>query len=350
MPQFTALNARYPSDLARVTVLRCFGIRADTAGNTWKTKSSIPFLAVILSPLTIALVRQALGHSAPHGKGAYAFWLCYYVALDLAMVLAAWTACRALHRAMPSLDRMLTRRGKEAVHGWIDRGVQPWRQERWMLTGAAGSCLALWVLSTLQEAPWRLPVGAMSYATVALSGAVGTNGLYWLIRSARLSRLVTKRGNVKLAWPSPARTPGVEALSRWYRIVTLWIVVISTATSAPLVWLSPHMARHGAYLVTKWVLAGTMLVAILSFGLYSQWRLSKAVLDKRGAVLQMLARRLPRQPPGDRPLTADEAQAVELFTQVSESPSGVINGQTLASTLLSVAAILVPLAVTALLR
>lgn len=350
MPSHVALSDRYAADLARVTVLRWFGIRASGSRNTWNPWHSLPFLAVILCPLAFALGRQVLAGPTEQGWGAYCFWLSYCVLLDLFVVLAQWVGCRAFHRAAPSVDRMLTRRGKDAVHGWIDRGMRPGRQERWMLLGALASCLTVWALSTVGEVSRHMHIDAMSYATVSMSGAAGANSLFWLLRASRLSRLVTKWGCLKLAWPAPARTPGIEALSRWYRIVTLWTMAGSAVAFGPWVWLSPYVARSGAFLVTKWVLVGIVLVAVVLFGFYSQWRLSQAVLEKRAAVLNTLARRLPRRIPGSRPLTDDEAQMAELFTAVSESPSGVIDGQTVAATLLSVAAALVPLAVAFLVR
>jgi hypothetical protein len=49
-------------------------------------------------------------------------------------------------------------------------------------------------------------------------------------------------------------------------------------------------------------------------------------------------------------LTEDEAKDVDLYEKVSQSPSSVIDGQTVAATLLSVGGVLVPLAVAALAR
>lgn len=352
MPQLSTLNDRYHRDLARVIVLRWFGIRAEdrTRKNTWNPWHSVPFLAVILTPPVVACLHQALGHPTAQGRNAYLFWIGYYVLLDLFVVLAAWSGCRAFHRALPSVGKMLTPRGAQEVHDWIDRGLRPWRQERWMLAGAAASCLSVWALSSVHQVVQHMYIDAATYLSVALSGAAGANSLYWLLRASRLSRLITKPRHLRLAWSAPARTPGIEALSRWYRIVTLWCVFGAALAFAPWVWLSPFVARNGAYLTTKWVVAAILLLSIVLFGFYSQWRLSQAVLEKRMAVLHVLERRLPKQPPGTRPFTEQERQLVELFTKVSESPSGVINGQTLASTLVSVAAVLVPLAVAALLR
>ncbi|MFF9409773.1 hypothetical protein ACF1B0_30260 [Streptomyces anandii] len=352
MPPVPPLNDRYHRDLARVTVLRCFGIRAeDPAGkNSWSLWRGLLFLAVILIPPAVACLNVTTGRPIPQGGRAYLFWIVYYVLLDLFVVLAQWAGCRAFHRALPSVDRMLTSPGAQEVHDWIDRGLRPWRQERWMLAGAGASCLSLWALSRVQQVVQHMHIDAASYMTVTLAGSAGTNSMYWLLRASRLSRLITKPGHLRLTWSAPARTPGIEALSRWYRIVTLWCVFGAALAFAPWVWLAPFVARNGAYLATKWVVAVILLLSIVLFGFYSQWRLSQAVLEKRMAVLHVLARRLPRHPPGAHPLTEEEAQVVELFDKVSASPAGVIDGQTVASTLVSVAAVLVPLAVAALLR
>ena len=68
----------------------------------------------------------------------------------------------------------------------------------------------------------HLYIDAASYASVAITGAGAANSLYWILRAARLSRLITQWRNIRLLWISPGRTPGIESLSRWYRIVTLW--------------------------------------------------------------------------------------------------------------------------------
>ncbi|MER6443484.1 hypothetical protein ABT275_45605, partial [Streptomyces sp. NPDC001185] len=106
-----------------MTVLRCFGIRANSTGNWWNPRGSIPFLVAILSPLAVASLHQAFWHPTTQGRGAYFFWLGYYVGTDLITVLAQWIGCRAFHRALPSVDRMLTPNGAWAVHAWIVRGT-----------------------------------------------------------------------------------------------------------------------------------------------------------------------------------------------------------------------------------
>ncbi|MER6443323.1 hypothetical protein ABT275_44695 [Streptomyces sp. NPDC001185] len=193
-------------------------------------------------------------------------------------------------------------------------------------------------------------IDAASYLTVAMTGAAGANSLFWLMRAARLARILTKPGNLRLLGSAPARTPGIEALSRWHRVVTLVVVGGSAVAFAPWVWLAPFVAHEGVYLTTKWTVASLVIVAVVLFGFYPQWRLSRAVMAKRMAVLHVLSRRLPRNLPGGRALTDDEVKEIDLYEKVSQSPSSVIDGQTVAATMLSVAAVLVPLAVAALAR
>ncbi|MBY8876041.1 hypothetical protein [Actinacidiphila acidipaludis] len=350
LPHLPALNDRYHRDLARVTVLRWFGIRADASRNTWNPRDSAPFLVVILSPLLLAVLHQVFGHPTTQGRGAHFFWLGYYVGMDLLNVFSQWAGCRGFHRALPSVDIMLTPRGARQVHAWIDRGFRPWRQEKWMLVGSAISCGSLFALSTIHQVTRHMYVDTSSYLTVVMSGAMGANSLFWLLRASRLARIITKPEHVHLVWSAPARTPGIEALSRWHRFVTLVCVFGCAVAFAPWVWLAPYVAHDGAYLVTKWIVATLALVALVLFGLYSQWRLSQAVLDRRTAVLHVLARRLPKEPPATGVLTDGEAQLVDLYDKVAGSPSGVIDGQTVATTLLTVAAVLVPLAVAVLVR
>jgi hypothetical protein len=350
LPQLPPLNDRYQYDLARVTVLRWFGIRADSTGNTWSPGDSALFVAAILSPLVVAGLHQTFWHPTAQGRGAYFFWLGYYVGTDLITVLGQWVGCRAFHRALPSVDRMLTPHGAWEVHCWIERGMRPWRQQRWMLVGAAFSCATVWALSTAHQVTDHMSIDVASYLTVVMTGAAGANSLFWLVRAARLARIVTKPGNLRLVWSAPARTPGIEALSRWHRSITLAVVGGAAVAFAPWVWLAPYVGHEGVYLATKWVVAGLIIVAIVLFGFYPQWRLSQAVMAKRTAVLHVLSHRLPRHLPGGRVLTEDEAKDVDLYEKVSQSPSSVIDGQTVAATLLSVGGVLVPLAVAALAR
>jgi hypothetical protein len=344
------LNDRFQYDLARVTVLRWFGIHPDGTGNRWSAKDGALFLAAVLAPLAVAGLHQAFWHPSAQGRGAYFFWLGYYVGIDLITVLAQWIGCRAFHRTLPSVDRMLTPAGTWAVHAWIDRGMRPWRQQRWMLVGGAFCCATVWALSTSRQVDDHMYIDAASYLTVAMTGAACANSLFWVLRAARLARIVTKPGNLRLVWSAPARTPGIEALSRWHRVVTVVLVGGAAVAFAPWVWLAPYVAHEGVYLATKWVVASLIIAAIILFGFYPQWRLSQAVMAKRTAVLHVLSHRLPRNLPGGRALTDDEAKDIDLYEKVSQSPAGVIDAQTVAATLLSVATVLVPLAVAALAR
>jgi hypothetical protein len=246
---------------------------------------------------------------------------------------------------------MLTVEGRDIVHSWIDRGLRPWRQVRWMLVGSAVSTFALFAMTTVDGLTRHLYVDAASYVTVAITGAAGASSLFWFFRAARLARLITKWRNIRLWWFAPARTPGLECLSRWYRIVTLLGAVGAAVGFAPIIYLASYVPGSGVYLATKWGLAAIMLAAILLFGFYSQWRLSAAVTQKRLSVLHRISRLLPRHPPAlGAPVGEQAARLYELFAQVQSTPTGVIDSQTVASTILAMATGLIPVAVTLLIR
>lgn len=344
------LRGRYAADLAQVTVLRCFGIQAVGTRNVWRPTRAIPFVLVNLLPLALATAWQLWRPVRSPGVALYFGCLVFYLLVNFLVVLCQWHGCRTFHAIVHSVDRMLTDDGRTEVHAWIDRGVPQSRQVRHMLLGSLAAVLCLHVVSTVEGVDERLHISPASYLCVALTGAAGANCVYWLLRAARLAALITRWRNIRLWWIAPGRTPGIECLSRWYRIVTLWGAAGSAIPFAPVV----HICRYvpgTAATVVKWTLVAIVLTCMLAFGLYSQWRLSVAVAEKRLNSLQRISRGLPSHPPS-RADEVDEgtSRLYDLFDQVNGSPSGVIAGQTIASTALTLVAGALPVTVTLIAR
>ncbi|WP_147995586.1 hypothetical protein [Streptomyces sp. uw30] len=93
------------------------------------------------------------------------------------------------------------------------------------------------------------------------------------------------------------------------------------------------------------------MLSLVTFVLYSHWRLSLAVAERRMATLRRLNSAMPRRPPGRPQQFDEETQRVyELFKEVSGSPLGMVNSQTVASVTLSILTGIVPVAIALLVR
>ncbi|MET7905271.1 hypothetical protein ABZS86_28940 [Streptomyces sp. NPDC005355] len=351
VPALGDLRDRYPSDISQMTVLRLFGIRTAGQRNTWSPKRCVPFIVVNVSPLLLAAVEQMLHPAKTSRMVPYFGWLAYYCAVNFVVVLCQWSGCRLFNAIAQSIDEMLTIRGRAELHAWLDRGNPQRRQLRYMLLGSVIAVVTLFELSTIHRLTDHLYIGLASYMSVALTGAAGANCLYWILRAARLSRLITRRGHIRLWWMSPANTPGIECLSRWYRIVTAWAALGGTIAFAPAVYISRYVPGDRVFAIIKWGLAITLMLSVALFGLYSHWRLSATVTEKRIASLRRLKRALPQQPPiGSGQVDEESMRLFDLFSRVSGSPTGVVNNQTIASMTLTLLTGAIPLIITLLIR
>lgn len=351
MPVLGDLYNRYPADMAQVVVLRVFGIRATGPALTWKARRCVPFLLAVSVPFAAAASHQLFfPTSTPHGR-TYYLWMLYYTAVDLYVVLCQWLGCRTFHAMTDSMDRTLTDRGRIAVHAWIDRGTSQKRQWRYMALGSAAGAVVMFTLTRAQGVTQRMYVDLASYLVVSVTGAAAANSAYWILRAVKLAKIITNLRNVTLLWFAPARTVGVERVARWYRFVALLSAVGFSIAFVPVIYVSGLAPGNSLLTATKWALAGTSMVAIAVFGLYSQWRLSALVEQSRAYAVERIARALPRRPPASSAQISDaDARINDLLSYVIASPTTVVNGQTLASTLLAVVTGALPFIVTVLAR
>ncbi|MFJ6630700.1 hypothetical protein ACIQMR_04690 [Streptomyces sp. NPDC091376] len=337
--------------MARVVLLRMAGVRASGTVATWRAKLCWPFALALGLPYVAAVVHLGWFASAVPPFHAYGMWLLYYTGVNIIVALGQWVGCRAFHAMCDSLDRMLTPVGRTAVHAWIDRGISPKRQWRYVAFGAVGAILVMFGVQRALGTTPRLFVDIASYMVVVVTGAGAANSTYWLLRAVRLARIVTNPRNVKLLWFAPSRTIGLERVARWYRFVTLMAAVGFCLAFVPVAYASRIDPGNGLLIVMKWTLAGVFMITITLFCFYSQWRLSWIVEQARAVSIRRLEEALPPRAPR---LAADiseaDARVNDLLSYVIASPNTAVNGQTLASTLLAMLTGALPFIVTVLLR
>ncbi|MFC8228135.1 hypothetical protein [Streptomyces sp. NPDC057287] len=332
-------------------VLRLFGLRATGTTISWKFTRFLPSLSVLLLPVPVAVIHQvAFATQTPNARSYY-MWIFFYTAVDFCVVLLQWMGCRAFLAMTGSLDRMLTDAGRTAVRGWIDRGTALSRQYAYMAVGSVAALVVLFALTRAERVTQHLYVDLASYLTVAITGAAAANSVYWILRAVRLARIVTNVRHIKLLWFAPAKTVGIERIARWYRFVALLAAAGVTLAFVPVIQVSRMSPGNTLLTVTKWTLAGVFMATITLFALYSQWRLSAAVEQVRAKVIERIEQALPARAPARAAEVSDEdARINDLLSYVLASPTTVVNGQTLASTLLAMVTGAIPFVVTLLAR
>ncbi|QIQ05863.1 hypothetical protein [Streptomyces liangshanensis] len=351
VPNQGDLDRRYAADMAQVVVLRMAGVRASGTTATWRANRCWPFVVAVGLPYIAAGVHLVFFSTTAPKFRAYGMWLLYYTLVNLLVVLGQWVGCRGFHAMCDSLDRMLTPAGRVAVHAWIDRGISAKRQWRYVMLGAVGAVAAMFGVQRALGTTPHLFVDVASYMVIVVTGAAAANSNYWMIRAIRLARIVTNPRNVKLLWFAPSRTIGLERVARWYRFVTLVAAAGLCLAFVPIVYVSRIDPGNDLLITIKWVLAGTFMVAITLFGLYSQWRLSWIVEQARAVSIRRLEEALPpRAPRRASDISEADARVNDLLSYVIASPNTAVNGQTLASTLLAMFAGALPFIVTVLLR
>ncbi|WP_189702391.1 hypothetical protein [Streptomyces chromofuscus] len=337
--------------MENVILLRMAGVRASTTRATWQAKHCWPLtLAVGLPHVAAGVHLLCFSTSVPKFQ-AFGMWLVYYTLITVFLVVCQWVGCRAFHAMCDSLDAMLTPRGHTAVHAWIDRGISAKRQWRYAGIGALGALAVLYGIQAAIGTTSHLFVDVASYMVVAVIGAAAANSNYWMIRAIRLARIVTNPRNVKLLWFAPARTIGLERVARWYRFVTLVAAFGLCLAFAPVAYLSELAPGNTLVITIKWTLAGSFMVAVALFGLYSQWRLSWLVEQSRAVSIQRLSEALrPRPPRRASEISEGDARVYDLLSYLISSPNSAVNGQTLASTLLAMLTGAVPFIVTVMIK
>lgn len=342
--QLGDLKARYPRDIAAVLLLKCFGVRVSSQGRNYLARRPcLLFFVVLATPGIISLAPRITDPLSGSPEARYSGWVGYFILVDLMCVAFEWAGCRAFYALTQDLDEMLTGRGRDAVHAWITRTTSPWRQAVVSAVGASVGLGGMMAVDSAPETQRVISVGVGSYLVVAVTGGCVFNCVYWLWECAYLPRSLARAGNMRLLWSSPARTPGIELLSRCYRWASLLAAVGTAVCIYP--WISWSGEARGSSMlsVAKWTLLFISMAATLAISFTPQWFLSSAVSRARLVSVRRLRRGLPvHAPVSDSVMTEESARRLDALDGVIASPSGVIDGQTISSALLALAAAGIP--------
>ncbi|MFE0105932.1 hypothetical protein [Streptomyces sp. NPDC059009] len=352
MPQQGDLYRRWPADdIPNFVVFRLAGLSMSPSGGArWDRRRALCFALVSAAPLLLMGVAIGTGLAHELKIPSYVLWTAWFVVLDVFGVGAHWYVCRLFLGVAEDLDPMLTPAGRTAVHAWLDTVTSRWRQLRAMAVGGALFPGCLLVANSLSARGVRLGHGPFlfmsltSYAAVAWTGALFGSCGYWLLKGGHLTTLVAHRGNVKLLWSAPARTPGMETLSSAYRLASLMVTLGTVAGLFPvLTWAYSGPPGATSVSVVKWAVITVTLLMDAAFSLVPQWRLSMAIRAAKAESLRKISELLPEEvPTARRPVDEQTARNIELLAMVASSPSSTITGQTVAGVILALAGATVP--------
>ncbi|MGH4032914.1 hypothetical protein ACQB60_28720 [Actinomycetota bacterium Odt1-20B] len=352
MPQRGDLYRRWPSgDIPNIVVLRLTGMSmSPSGGRRWARGQTLAFALVTLAPALLAAVAIGTGLAHKQDVLSHFGWTAFFVGLDVIAIALHWWVCWLFLGVTEDLDAMLTPVGRTAVHDWLDRKTSRGRQLRAMLIGSVLLAGGLLTANTLASGGARggdgdsVFVAVMSYATVALTGALYGSSGYWLLNAGRLATTVSRRGHAKLLWSAPARTPGMEKMSAAYRLASLMISLGTAAGLVPVLSWAYSGGRHDTSVsVVKWAIIASTVIMAAVFSLLPQWRLSMAISEAKAESLRRISELLPDEvPTAQRPVDEQTARNIELLAMVASSPSSTITGQTVAAVILALLGVAVP--------
>jgi hypothetical protein len=244
-------------------------------------------------------------------------WVVALGLVNAAGIMTAWRGWWNLHRAAPDLEKVLIgSQGQASLAAWFQRTLGHWRQLSVSVAAVPLGCLLLAMSQPAIED--QLEIGLVSYITVGWTGLLASNGGYWVVVVAALSRRILRLKDLRLVWHSPASTPGIAGLSSGYTFGT----AAGLAILFGLELLALQVSTYGDSQVLRamsitFVVAAALLALV--FGILPHWWLYQTVRDARRRVLKQLT------PPTDTPpeTPAEIAAAtsrVQLYRLVESSP------------------------------
>ncbi|MEU7583705.1 hypothetical protein AB0B50_39710 [Streptomyces sp. NPDC041068] len=345
------LYRRWPTrDVPNIVILRIAGLRmSPSGGRRWVRRQTLVFALACLGPALLAAVAIATGLTHKRDVLSHFGWTAFFVGLDVIAVAVHWWVCRLFLAVSEDLDAILTPPGRTAVHSWIDAKTSRGRQVRAMVIGGVLLAGGLLTADTLAADGVRggdgdsLFVAVTSYATVTWSGVLYGSSGYWLLNGGRMATVVSRRGNVKLLWSAPARTPGMEKMSSAYRLASLMVSLGTAAGLVPVLSWAYSGPQDTSVSVVKWSVIASTLVMAAVFSLLPQLHLSMAIGEAKSESLRKISALLPDDVPTHQvPVDEQTARNIELLAMVASSPSSTITGQTVASVILALMGATVP--------
>jgi hypothetical protein len=182
-------------------------------------------------PLAIALILQLFGPSIgfrTYAPYAYILALCIW---NFLATLLSWRAWAVFYAMSSDIDAMFDENKVAAEHvaSWLIRRLA---QRPQILTAAFGVALGVAFLASVSgSVSQHLEIKTGSYVTVALTCALGANGIYWLETMTEfVFRCLRAGGPKSLVWHCPAQTPVLREFSGAYWLSAAFFIPLAAIT------------------------------------------------------------------------------------------------------------------------
>lgn len=245
-------------------------------------------------------------------------WVVSLAVVNLFALLAGWRIWALFDRAAaPTAEMLATAAERDRIVTWLAAVLSRPRQITVSLLFAGTACTLLGLTHSAIQA--RLELGVISYLSVAWSGFICGNCIYWAFALSQFGRLALRRRDLDLVWHSPASTPAIMRLSEMYGALTLFILLAFLA----LQFLNLRASRYGESPVLtalSTVIPIGAAISSLATGLIPHLWLYATVREARSAALAVLRINTGGAPPASPGEAAQRQAYVELYRLVETSP------------------------------
>lgn len=224
-------------------------------------------------------------------------WLTEWAVVDFLLLIAPLRIAERAISAGDAVDAM----ADTATSGdfapcepwwlpWSTRWMRHDRQALAFLFGLIGAGLT--TIPVADALHTHLTLGVIAYAQQAVTGALGASAAYLGLAALDLCRelaLINRRQDFRVTWWAPAKTPGIEELSRTFRVSAILSFVIALLFSPPIVWAYLTASRDAALLAAVlFALVGTLALLLSVTWLPHLW-LSQVVQREKARIVEALA-------------------------------------------------------------
>lgn len=245
-------------------------------------------------------------------------WVAALAFLDTLAILSAWFAWQLWVKAARSLEDLTA--GCEDINSLIQWYARALSKKRQYVVSIIWAIVAVVFLRVVQHTiSVKLEIGPVSYISVAWTGAIGANMVYWVIVNPEMIRRLLRLKHLNLVWYSPASTPAIAKLSGGLAFTTTAVVGAALTTE----FLAFHLFRYGK---SDFLTAATIFVPALAgilalvVGLLPHLRLYEVVRDSRRISLEKLRRLIQGHPPTSAVAARRGQGIIELYRLVEQSP------------------------------
>ncbi|GGO00395.1 hypothetical protein [Microbispora bryophytorum] len=299
-------------------------------------------LVVASAPVVLAIV---LGWRSPppqQSAVAYYGWLIYFSLLVLVVTAFSWWGVKIFYQLTPQLEKMLSVAGRGAYDRWANITTATGPQLSFSMLFSVVSVVAIRVAASVPGMSQRLYVDQASYLAVLVAAFFIGGGVYWIVVGTTLSIVLTRPGHLILHWYAPAHTPGMELLSRCYRMGFYGSSVGVALCLFPLLAWAYDGPDSTLLLIVKIALFLTAATATSLIAVIPQWRLSAVVAERRRRSLEDINALLPdtveRVSDGDR----SDPSLLAWLQVLTTTPATTVKESTVAGLLLGMATALLP--------